>query len=265
LHKYFRVEKMRWTLNVNQKQSLNLGIKNINQSIILGLICDCHSWAEAVLIEGEVFYWTSRQSFARELPLLDLKADTIYRHLKIIEQLGLIEYKKDGKKDCVRLTKLGKTYYVGNESEFSENSEMNPNKLGNESENNSEMNPTYNNTNSNPTTSNNISDFPNCIDKKIWEEWVQHRKEKKNPLTPSTIKKQLKQLEEFNSLGMDTTDIINASIAAGYVGLFPLRKEKQSYQPKKSKFDISMETYEEVQEMKRQQANHNNFIDGEIA
>lgn len=145
---------MRWTLNVNQKQSLCLGIKNINQSIILGLICECHSWAEAVLIDGQVFYWTSRQSFSKELPLLDLKADTIYRHLKTLEQLGLIEYKKDGKKDCVRLTKLGKSYYVGNESEFSENSEMNPNKLGNESENNSDLNPTYNNTNSYPITNN---------------------------------------------------------------------------------------------------------------
>ena len=143
---------MRWTLNVNQKQSLSLGIKNINQSIILGLICECNSWAEAILIDGQVFYWTSRQSFVKELPLLDLKPDTIYRHLKSLEELGLIEYKKDGKKDCVRLTKLGKSYYVGNESEFSKNSEMNPTKLGNESENNSEMNPTYPNTNTYPIT-----------------------------------------------------------------------------------------------------------------
>jgi len=165
---------MRWTLNVNQKQSLYLGIKNINQSIILGLICECHSWAEAILIDGQVFYWTSRQSFAKELPLLDLKADTIYRHLKTLEQLGLIEYKKDGKKDCVRLTKLGKSYYVGNEYEFNENSEMNPTKLGNESENNSEMNPTYNNTNSYPITSNkNIVVFDeNSHEKVVIEEVI---------------------------------------------------------------------------------------------
>lgn len=42
-------------------------------------------------------------------------------------------------------------------------------------------------------------------------------------------------------------------------------KPKQTYQPKQSKTDVSMQTYERVQEMKRQQANHNNFIDGEIA
>lgn len=222
---------MRWTLNVNQKQSLSLGIKNINQSIILGLVCECHSWAEAILIDGQVFYWTSRQSFTKELPLLDLKADTIYRHLKTLEQLGLIEYKKDGKKDCVRLTKLGKTYYVGNESEKDENSEMNPKKLGNESENNSEMNPTYPYTKSNPNTSNNNNDpLPLCINPQIWAEWVQHRKEIKKPLTPSTIKKQIAQLEKFDKLGMDTTEIINASISAGYVGLFALRSGKK-YQP----------------------------------
>lgn len=41
--------------------------------------------------------------------------------------------------------------------------------------------------------------------------------------------------------------------------------EFEPYRLKQSKTDVSMETYERAQEMKRQQANHNNFIDGEIA
>jgi hypothetical protein len=112
---------------------------------------------------------------------------------------------------------------------------------------------------------NNISvDLPDCIDANSWNEWVQHRKELKKTLTPSTIKKQITQLVEFNSLGMDTTEIINTSIAAGWAGLFRLRNGKQ-YEPQKSKMDITMETYEKAQEMKRQQANKQNFIDGELA
>ena len=138
---------MRYTLTINQKQALELGINNINQVIILGLISECHSWAEPQIIENEVYYWTARSKISEELPLLSLKSDSVYRHLKSLADLGLIDYKKVGKKDCVKLTKLGKSYYVGNKSELEENSEINPSKFGNKSEKNSEINPTYNNTN----------------------------------------------------------------------------------------------------------------------
>jgi len=258
---------MRWTLNVNQKQSLCLGIKNINQSIILGLICECHSWAEAVLIDGQVFYWTSRQSFSKELPLLDLKADTIYRHLKTLEQLGLIEYKKDGKKDCVRLTKLGKSYYVGNESEFSENSEMNPTKLGNESENNSEMNPTYPNTISNHNTNKIIySDFVKIfsfVDEDSFIKMISHLKTKHYNLTKHRVKNNINKLINNPDLFKLAVDKM---IELDYSGLFipSLTPIKKQYEPTKSKMDVTMETYERVQEMKRQQAGKQNVIDGEI-
>lgn len=137
---------MKFTITVNQKQAKDLGIKSINQAIILGFISEAHSWAEPLVLEGEVYYWASRSVISSELELLDLKADTIYRHLKSLVSLGLIDYIKINKKDCVRLTKKGKTYYVGNESEKEQNSDLNPTKLGNESENNSDLNPTYQNT-----------------------------------------------------------------------------------------------------------------------
>lgn len=137
---------MKFTITVNQKQAKELGIKNINQAIILSLISEAHTWAEHEIVDGEVYYWASRTKILEELELLDLKSDTIYRHFKSLASLGLIDYVKNGKKDCVRLTKLGKTYYVGNESEKTLNSEMNPKKLGNESEKHSDLNPTYKNT-----------------------------------------------------------------------------------------------------------------------
>ncbi|NCD13307.1 MAG: hypothetical protein EOL93_12225, partial [Epsilonproteobacteria bacterium] len=108
---------MKFTITVNQKQALDLGITNINQAIILGFISEAHSWAEPVVFEGEVYYWASRGIIASELELLGLKEDTIYRHLKSLASLGLIDYIKINKKDCVKLTKKGKTYYVGNKSE----------------------------------------------------------------------------------------------------------------------------------------------------
>jgi len=62
---------------------------------------------------------------------------------------------------------------------------------------------------------------------------------------------------------METTEVINASFAGGYTGLFALRTGKK-YEPTKSKMDVTMETYERVQEMKRQQAGKQDFINGEI-
>ena len=143
---------MKFTITVNQKQAKELGIKNINQAIILSLISEAHTWAEHEIVDGEVYYWASRTKILEELELLDLKSDTIYRHFKTLATLGLIDYVKKGKKDCVRLTKLGKTYYVGNESEKHQNSEMNPSKLGNESEKHSDLNPTYKNTKEHKST-----------------------------------------------------------------------------------------------------------------
>lgn len=150
---------MKFSITINQKQALELGLNNVNQVIILGLIADAHSWAEPEIIDNDVYYWASRQKISDELPLLGLKADSVYRHLKSLADLGFIDYKKVGKKDCVKLTKKGKSYYVGNisefdenhyvgnKSEFCENSEINPSKFGNKSEKNSEIFPTYKNTN----------------------------------------------------------------------------------------------------------------------
>lgn len=115
----------------------------------------------------------------------------------------------------------------------------------------------------NKTEESNINPLPLCINPQVWAEWVQHRKEIKKPLTPSTIKKQIAQLEKFDKLGMDTTEIINASISAGYVGLFALRTGKK-YQPpqhqgnKKSPGDW-------IREMKQEQLDKQNINDAEMA
>lgn len=133
---------MKWNISINQRQAIELGLKNINEAILLGMICDCHSWAEPLILEESVYYWTARQKFVRQLPLLDLKDDTIYRYLKNLDRIGLIKYKKLGKKDCVCLTPLGKTYCIDKKTE-SPISEKNSKKSGKKSEFSiSEYNPT---------------------------------------------------------------------------------------------------------------------------
>jgi hypothetical protein len=54
-----------------------------------------------------------------------------------------------------------------------------------------------------------------------WNDWLQYRKEKKQKLTPSTAKLQLKFLQ--GRAGPEVVAIINQSITAGWTGLFELK------------------------------------------
>lgn len=148
---------MRYSLYVNQPLAIKLGIKNINQAHIFDLLMTAPAWADPVIINNTVYYWVARQKICKELELLHLKPDTVYRHLKDLDLLRLIDYIKHQKKDCMKITTKGKGYmtskntmseidpnhYIGNESEKDNNSEIDPKKLGNKSEFNSEINPTY--------------------------------------------------------------------------------------------------------------------------
>jgi len=134
---------MKYTIAINQKSAIELGIKNINQAAIFDLLIGAAAWASPVIVGNDVYYWVARQSIANELPILGLKPDTIYRHLKALSEIGLINHIKSGKKDLMSITEKGKSYYVGNKSEKEE-------QLGNKSEkqpNNSDLNPTYHITN----------------------------------------------------------------------------------------------------------------------
>lgn len=65
-------------------------------------------------------------------------------------------------------------------------------------------------------------EFPSWLNREAWDEWVKYRKQKKNPLTELSIKKQLKLLEENK---YDHIEIINQSIQNGWTGLFEIKKQ----------------------------------------
>lgn len=143
---------MKWHIAVNQPQALALGIDNINMAHIFDLLMSASTWSDPVTVDKDVYYWVARQKICSSLPLLKLKEDTVYRHLKSLAKLGVIDYTKQGKKDLIKITKKGKEYLLKDSQNTM--SEINPNYyVGNKSENNSEINPTYTNTN---TNSNNI-------------------------------------------------------------------------------------------------------------
>ena len=65
-------------------------------------------------------------------------------------------------------------------------------------------------------------ELPLWLNKEVWEEWIQHRKEIRKKMTPMTIKKQLKFLFIHKE---DHVKIINHSIKNGWSGLFELKKD----------------------------------------
>lgn len=232
---------MKYDIHVNQQQLRELGIRNVNQAHILDLLTSVSSWATEIIIDGKVYYWVARQKIADELWILNLKPDTIYRHLKKLVEYGLIDYIKQGKKDCIRLTEKGKKYhsghYVGNESEKGLNSEMNPKKLGNESENNSDLNPTYNTTKYNHTTKESLSDNPlykklSTEESILYMEYIELRKKMK---VQTTIKIHERLLKKYFKFGRDLSVIENA-ITANWKDFYQLRDGDNKPKPKKKNF-----------------------------
>ena len=145
---------MRFSTYLNNAKCLEWQI-NATQGILFSLLYEAPAWAKEEIIENKTYYFVSRNLILDELPMFFEKSDTVYRNLKALQEKGLIEYIKQGKKDLIRITAKGKTWneFKENNSEknpsFEENSEKNPSKFGKKSEkqeNNSEKNPTNNNT-----------------------------------------------------------------------------------------------------------------------
>lgn len=154
---------MRYTISINQVKTREWGL-NMNEGALMDLINQAYSWAEPVMIEGNLYYWMSRNKVIAEIPTAYSKPDTVYRAFRTLAQKGLVLYTKQGKRDLLALTAKGKKWNVegttigdailGYKSDLIGNSEINPSKFGNKSENNSDRNPTYKNTSINKSTNN---------------------------------------------------------------------------------------------------------------
>ena len=149
---------MRYNTKINNVKCLKWGI-NSNQGALFDLLYEASSWAKTVIVDEQVYYHVSRNLVIEELPLFYDKPDTVYRHLKDLSEKGLIEYKKEGKKDIIKLTEKGKDWNskkLGNKSEKKAEHGNESEKTRIEIRKNSDSNPTYNNTIHNTINNNNI-------------------------------------------------------------------------------------------------------------
>ena len=207
-------ETMRFSTYLNNAKCMEWKI-NAQQGILFALLYEAPAWAKEEIIENRTYYFVSRNLILEELPMFFEKSDTVYRNLKVLQEKGLIEYIKQGKKDLIRITAKGKTWneFKDNNSEKSpsseQNSEKNPNNLGKKSEKelkNSEKNPTNNNTIYNYNNTNILNNIYSSVIDYLNEKTERTGKEKYSSTSTKTqklIKARLREkyeLEDFKTV-----------------------------------------------------------------
>ena len=226
---------MKYTSTINNVKCVEWGL-TLSQAFLVELLVFSAAWAQRETVDGVDYYWVSRNKVLDEIPNAFKTADTVYRALLVLNEKGVIEYKKLGRKDIFRLTDKGKEWIfkpslseskLGNKSELAQNSEINPNKLGNKSEVNSEINPTDKDTSINKDTTNKESDStkkkkvekPTDVSNQVWSDFLELRKTKKAPLSVTAWNQAKKQIDQaMDKTGHSLEQVMTEWVLAGWTG-----------------------------------------------
>lgn len=151
---------MQFTIYINQPRATEWGL-NLQQATLFAFLYELSSWATCHIIDGVSYYRIAYGKIISELPILSQHKDTVYRHMKALAGLGVIEVQQQGADILVRVTRKGAVWNrdgAGNPAfgKKSEGSEKNPSRLGKISDPTSEKNPTNHNTTYPPTKSVNL-------------------------------------------------------------------------------------------------------------
>lgn len=101
---------MKYNIYVNQKVILDSGLGlSLDEAIILDFINGfVHSDAvHKLLYNGKIYYWVSYDLVRKELPILELKKDSVYRKFKRLIDLRLLDAHPDN-------ATLGRAYFALN-------------------------------------------------------------------------------------------------------------------------------------------------------
>ena len=224
---------MKYIIQLNQKACIDLGITNPKQAFIFDFLTTAATWADPVVVDGEVYYWVSRTIIAKELQILGIKDDTIYRHLKALDKIGVIKYKKSKGKDLIQITQKGKAYLFDNYGiDLNKNTqEAAEKKLNNKI---------------------NVQKVFNAfgIDIKTLENFISYRKAIGKPIkTTKALEAFARNLLEIKKAGFDLNEAIELMQEREWmtVKLEYLQNSKASPHKKSSGFDLSGEDYSNKQ------------------
>ena len=139
---------MKYTISIDQTHSIAWGL-SLSEAAMFSFLYSVPAWAEQIFVDNQVWFFASRNKAIDEMPIISDKSDTVYRLYKSLQTKGVIDWKKFGEKDCIRITEKGKQWNSLNTT------------LGNKSDDTrknirkkSENNPTYNSTKNNSTINN---------------------------------------------------------------------------------------------------------------
>ena len=65
-----------------------------------------------------------------------------------------------------------------------------------------------------------IPDPPEWLPRKIWDEWVEHRRQKRKAITPLSASKTFEVLAKAKASGHNPVELIEKAIASGWQGVF---------------------------------------------
>lgn len=138
---------MKYTVLINQKAIIDQGIDiDFNDGAIIDwmLSFSAHASCQRMVEDGHCWYWFSYALIVKELPMLRMKKDSVYRRMKNLTAIGLIiphpKNMKSGQTWFTFTPKMGSITH-GFKSEPSEN---NPNTPGFSSVPPSDFHPTNN-------------------------------------------------------------------------------------------------------------------------
>lgn len=123
---------MKFTINgFSQKKLVEFGLDALD-ALILRYFVDFKDSSKMVTknVEDKLFYWLKYETINKELPVLKLKKDSVYRRLKKMCDCGVLEHVTVKKKGVYSFYRLGNKY----EELISDTSDTNPTPIGNESE-----------------------------------------------------------------------------------------------------------------------------------
>jgi hypothetical protein len=83
--------------------------------------------------------------------------------------------------------------------------------------------------------------LPEWLDPQLWEKWVQHRKEKKKPMTASSAELNIEKLARYREEGFSPKAVIEHSIAGSFQGLYAPRSDTMLVSSKGKKSLDSMD------------------------
>jgi len=184
---------MRYTISIDQTHSIEWNL-SLSEAALFSFIYSLPAWAEQIHVNGQTWFFASRNKAIDEMPIITDKADTIYRLYKSLQSKGIIDWQKFGEKDCIMITEKGKNW---NSSKTD---------LGNKSESTrkkirlkAEINPTYNSTKNNNTIDNSIDINTNVFiaDEEINEFSNFSKVETQSKVNPFSIISQIEKEKTF--------------------------------------------------------------------